>query len=105
LNGGILASLVDCHCVCTAISDAYRAGGDQSVVFATGSLSISYVHPVPMDSAVELSARITERSARKTRVECTVLAAGELCARAEVLAIRVVGKPNGLVAGVKVTHD
>src|SRR4030042_3439238 len=25
LNGGILASLIDCHCVCTSIAAAYRA--------------------------------------------------------------------------------
>lgn len=105
LNGGILASLVDCHCVCTAISDA-RANGDsdQPVAFATGSLSISYLHPVPIDATVELRARITERSARKTRVECTVMAAGELCARAEVLAIRVVDE-LGAGRAVKVTRD
>jgi acyl-coenzyme A thioesterase PaaI-like protein len=105
LNGGILASLVDCHCVCTAISDAdrNRGGGDQPIVFATGSLTISYLRPVPVHSAVELTARIAERTPRKTRVECTVMAGGELCARAEVLAIRVVDKPGGLVAGV--THD
>ena len=91
LNGGILASLVDCHCICTAISDAEQreSSDDQPIAFATGSLNISYLRPVPIQSAVELSARITERTARKTRVECTVTAAGELCARAEVLAIRV----------------
>jgi acyl-coenzyme A thioesterase PaaI-like protein len=90
VNGGVLASLVDCHCICTAISDAEHHGrdGDQPIAFAT-SLNISYLRPVPIHSAVELIAHITERTARKTRVECTVMAAGELCARAEVLAIRL----------------
>jgi acyl-coenzyme A thioesterase PaaI-like protein len=97
LNGGILASLIDCHCVCTAISDAFlaphwREPADASIVFATGSLTISYLHPVPIDASVELSARITERSARKTRLECSVTARGELCARAEVVAIRVAAR-------------
>ena len=102
LNGGILASLVDCHSVCTAISDAEGSSGDGDcpVVFATGSLTISYLRPVPIHSAVQLAARITERTPRKTRVECTVSAGGELCARAEVLAIRVVAKPDGMVARV-----
>ena len=101
LNGGILASLVDCHCVCTAISDAavHEGCSAEALIFATGSLVISYLHPVPVDSAVELTARITERTPRKTRVECTVIAGGELCARAEVLAIRVVEKPEALVRG------
>jgi hypothetical protein len=61
------------------------------------------LRPVPIHSAVELSAHTTERTARKTRVECTVIAAGELCARAEVLAIRLGGKPDGLIAGLM--HD
>jgi acyl-coenzyme A thioesterase PaaI-like protein len=95
LNGGILATLVDCHCVCTAISQARRGvdeaavGNADPVVFATGSLSVSYLHPVPMDAIVELTARIVERTLRKTRLECNVVARGQLCARAEVLAIRV----------------
>jgi acyl-coenzyme A thioesterase PaaI-like protein len=94
LNGGIVASLVDCHCVCTAIADARSAADwsvarDTPVVFATGSLTISYLRPVPIDATVELTARITERTARKTRLVCDVTAGGELCARAELLAIRV----------------
>jgi acyl-coenzyme A thioesterase PaaI-like protein len=92
LNGGVLASLVDCHCVCTAISDA--SAGDTPGMFATGSLSISYLRPVQIDATVELRASIVERTPRKTRVECTVTVAGELCARAEVLAIRVMGMPT-----------
>jgi acyl-coenzyme A thioesterase PaaI-like protein len=94
LNGGILATLVDCHCVCTAIADARHGREEHAadaapVVFATGSLAVSYLRPVPIDALVELTARITERTPRKTRLECSVLARGELCARADVLAVRV----------------
>jgi acyl-coenzyme A thioesterase PaaI-like protein len=95
LNGGILATLVDCHCVCTAISAARRArqgsgDDDDRAAFATGSLSVSYLRPVPIDATVELTARITEQTPRKTRLECTVVARGQVCARAEVLAVRLV---------------
>ena len=103
LNGGILATLVDCHCVCTAIADAHRAHDESSndeavVAFATGLLSVSYLRPLPIDATVELTARITERTARKTRLECRVVARGELCARAEVLAVRVIRTPEPEVA-------
>ena len=27
LNGGIIAVLMDCHCICTAVAAAYRAEG------------------------------------------------------------------------------
>ena len=95
LNGGILATLVDCHCVCTAIADVRRAhdqlaNHEGEVVFATGSLSVSYLRPVPIDATVELTARIIERTPRKTRLECSVVARGELCARADVLAVRII---------------
>src|SRR5579859_3364549 len=100
LNGGILAALVDCHCVCTAIADAYRAegrrpGSQPSVGFATGSLSVTYVKPAPVDALVELSATIAERGPRKTRIECVVSARGEVRARAEVVAVRLQGHLGG----------
>src|SRR5437879_4859053 len=65
LNGGILAALVDCHCVGTAVADAYRAehrtmDSAPPVWFATGSLSISYLQPVAVNSSVELTASNTE---------------------------------------------
>ena len=89
LNGGILATIIDCHCVCTAISAARPPENETPVAFATGSLSVSYLRPVPIDATVELTARIVERTPRKTRLECTVVAHGQVCARAEVLAIRL----------------
>ena len=94
LNGGILAALVDCHSVCTAIADAYYAegrspGSQPSVGFATGSLNVTYVKPTPIDALVELRATVVERSPRKTRIQCVVSARGEVCARAEVVAVRL----------------
>jgi len=94
LSGGILAAVIDCHCVCTAIADAYQVdgrplGSQPAIGYATGSLSISYLQPVPIAAAVELSAHIADRAARKTVVACTVSAHGRLCARAEVIAIRL----------------
>ncbi|MGH7720161.1 MAG: PaaI family thioesterase [Gemmatimonadaceae bacterium] len=94
LNGGIIASLIDCHCVCTAIAAAYRSEGRELgraplIWYATGSLHVSYVRPTPITAPVELRARIVERSGRKTRLTCTLASGGEECARAEVTAVRV----------------
>ena len=99
LNGGILAALVDCHCVGTAVADAYRAerrtpDSEPPVWLATGSLS--YLQPVPVSSSVELNASITERTSRKTRVECVVVSRGQVCARAEVVAVRLSDRPGGV---------
>jgi len=94
VNGGILATLIDCHCVCSAISDAYRREGREvgtapPLWYVTGGLSIRYLRPTPIDHPIELRARITEATTKKTVLECTLSSNGESCATAEVVAIRV----------------
>jgi acyl-coenzyme A thioesterase PaaI-like protein len=94
LNGGIIATIIDCHCVCTAIADAYRRegraiGADPPIWYATASLRIEYLRPTLIAEPISLRARILEAGPRKTRLDCVLLAGGEECARGEVLAVRV----------------
>jgi acyl-coenzyme A thioesterase PaaI-like protein len=94
VNGGILATVVDCHCVCTAIADSYRAAGralgsEPLLWSVTASLKIDYLAPTPIGEAMELRAHITERKGRKRVVLCTVRSGGRDCARAEVIAVEV----------------
>ena len=94
LNGGIIATIIDCHCVCTAIADAYRregraVGTDPSIWYATASLKVDYLRPTPIDETISLRARIVEAGSKKTLLTCVLLAGGEECARGEVLAVRV----------------
>jgi len=94
LNGGIIATILDCHGVCTSVADAYRREGraigrGDTIWFATGSLDVRYLAPVPVDAAVELRARVVEHAERKTVVDCTLVAAADVCARAAVTAVRV----------------
>ncbi|MGH2443542.1 MAG: PaaI family thioesterase [Chloroflexota bacterium] len=94
LNGGIIATIIDCHCVCTAIAAAYRSEDRcmeslPPIWYATGSLKVTYLRPTPISGAAELRARIESASARKTVLSCTLLAAGEERVQAEVVAIRV----------------
>lgn len=94
VNGGIIAAVIDCHTVCTAIADAYRAAGrplgSEPLLWAvTASLKIDYVAPAPIGEVMELRARIRERSGRKRIIACTLRSGGRDCARAEVLAIEV----------------
>lgn len=99
LNGGIIATLIDCHAVCTAVADAYRRvgrpmGEGELIWYVTGSLQVDYRRPTPIDREVEVRARIVEAGERKTRLVCELVSAGELCAEARVLAVRV--DPVGL---------
>lgn len=99
LNGGILATLIDCHCMGTAMADAYRRENrslDSEPVYryATGTITVKYLKPTPNDQTVELRARVTEVKGKKTVMTCNAMVAGELTAEAEVIAIRVFDSSN-----------
>ena len=94
LNGGIMATLVDCHSMCTAMAGAYRAenrnlDSQPEYRYATGTMTIKYLKPTSNDIPVELRATIKEIKGRKVTVDCRVLSEGQLTAMAEVIAIRV----------------
>ncbi|MEK6717203.1 MAG: PaaI family thioesterase [candidate division NC10 bacterium] len=73
--GGLIASLIDCHCTSTAAAAAYRAVGR------------------PMDSEPGLhfltAALHKEIKGRKVVVAATLSTNGEICARGEVVAVQV----------------
>lgn len=92
--GGIIAAVIDCHSVITAIADLYRAAGravgsGPPLWAVTASLKIDYLAPVPIDRPMELRARIREARGRKRVVECSLRSGGRECARAEVVAVEV----------------
>lgn len=94
LNGGIIASIIDCHCVGTAIAQLYRvenrAIGSAPIIWcATGSMTVNYLRPTPIDRPVLLRARIIETKPKKVTLHCSLFS-GELeCANAQVVAVRV----------------
>jgi acyl-coenzyme A thioesterase PaaI-like protein len=94
LNGGIIATLLDCHGVCTAIASAYQREGrdigtDPEIWHATTSLSVDYRRPVPINSTVELSARVAAHEGQITTVECVLSSDAKDRAVATVRSIRV----------------
>ena len=94
LNGGIIATLMDCHGVCTAVAAAYEREGreigtDPELWHATVSLSVDYLRPVPIDEALQLSARVATYGDDATSVECVLAAGGKDRARATVGTRRV----------------
>jgi acyl-coenzyme A thioesterase PaaI-like protein len=91
--GGLLASLIDCHCTGTASAAAYRAqaremGTEPSLRFLTASLRVDYLKPTPL-VPLEIRARVKEIKGRKVVVEATLSACGEVCVRGEVIAVQV----------------
>lgn len=94
LNGGILATLIDCHTMCTAMAAAHRAEGRAlgtlpEYRYATGTIEVKYLKPTPSNVPVELRAQVTEIKGRKTVLSCETWADGVLTATAQVVAIRV----------------
>lgn len=94
LYGGTIASIIDCHCVCTGIAFQYESDGKQvgegpPIWCVTGKLSVSYLAPTPIDKPVELRASVVKASGRKMTVKCTLSSEGTATAEAEVIAIRV----------------
>jgi acyl-coenzyme A thioesterase PaaI-like protein len=96
LNGGIIATLLDCHGVCTAVADAYQREGreigtDPEIWHATASLSVEYLRPTPIKSVLQLRARVITSEDGSTSVECALAAGGKDRAQA---AVRTVGVPD-----------
>jgi acyl-coenzyme A thioesterase PaaI-like protein len=94
LNGGILATVIDCHGVCTAIAAAYEAesrpiGSDPPLWYVTGSLTVDYFLPTPIGDPLFLRARVRESAGRKSWVDVEATSSGKEVARAKVLAVRV----------------
>ena len=94
LNGGIIAILLDCHGVCTAVKDAYQREGreigtDPEIWHATVSLSLEYLRPTPLNDPVQLRARVALGGDSATAVGCALATGGKDRARATVRTTRV----------------
>jgi len=92
--GGLIASLIDCHATGTASAAIYRAEGrsmdtEPAVRFVTGSLHVDYLRPTPIGEQLELRATVKQIKWRKVVIDVTLSAGGEVCARGEVIAVRM----------------
>ena len=99
--GGLIASLIDCHCTGTAAAAAYRAEGramdtEPPLRFLTASLHVDYVRPTPLGVPLEIRARVKEIKGRKVVIAATLSAQGEVCARGEAVAVQM---PDRLLPG------
>jgi acyl-coenzyme A thioesterase PaaI-like protein len=99
LNGGVIATLMDCHCIGLAMAHAHRAEGreigtEPLITYVTGSMKVDYLKPTPLtDEAVELRARVDKVDGRKTYMSCSLFAGGVETARGEVLGVRIAEVP------------
>jgi len=92
--GGLLASLVDCHSIGTAIAAMYDAAGrepgsEPEITCVTGKLSVSYHKPTPMGVTLKLECRVKELTEKKAVITTEIIANGEVCVTGETVAVRV----------------
>ena len=103
--GGLIASIIDCHGTGTAAAATYRAEGremgtEPRVRFVTASLHVEYLRPTPLGVPLEVRGKIKEIKGRKVVVSATLSAGGEICAKGEVVAVKM---PEQMVPKSRVT--
>jgi len=99
--GGLIASLIDCHSIGTAIAAMYDAekrasGSSPEITCVTGNLNVSYKKTTPMGVELTMESRIKELKGKKAVVTTELFANGEVCVTGEVVAVRV---PSRLTIG------
>lgn len=92
--GGLIASLIDCHANATASAAVHWRDGRKidtrpATRFVTAALHVDYMQPTPIESRLELRGRIKEFTDRKVIVIVELSAMGKICARGEVVTVRL----------------
>jgi acyl-coenzyme A thioesterase PaaI-like protein len=81
LNGGIIGTLLDCHCNWTAAHHLMKqAGDDRPPCTVTADYAIKLMRPTPTNGSVFLAAKVVDSSADRATIEGTLSAGGKVCA-------------------------
>ena len=93
--GGIISTLVDCHCIATSMATALEnegrlLGSEPHYIFATGSLNITFLKPSPIEDNLHLEAKVVKiKNEKKYTLKCDVYVNGDKTATAEVVTLLV----------------
>jgi acyl-coenzyme A thioesterase PaaI-like protein len=89
LNGGIIATVLDCHSGAAVFHRAHQLGMDPPpgapLLFVTAGLDLRYLRPVPLGQELELRAGVTEADADQVTVEAELVWDGKPRAAATTL--------------------
>ncbi len=81
LNGGIIGTLLDCHCNWTAAWHLMKKSGqDRPPSMVTADYAIRLLRPTPTDKTVKLRARVVESKDDRAIVEGELIAHDKVCA-------------------------
>ncbi|MCP4022310.1 MAG: PaaI family thioesterase [Desulfobacteraceae bacterium] len=92
--GGLIASLVDCHCTGTAAAAKYKEENRKMdtqppLRYVTASLHVDYLAPTPMGTPLEIRGKVIEVKGKKVVVEAIVSAKEKICAKGKVVAVQM----------------
>lgn len=93
--GGIIATLIDCHCMASAMATAIKnenraLGTEPEYRFATGTLNVKYLKPTPSSVPLKLIAKVVNiKQQRIYTLSCDLYADSSKTAEAEVIAFLV----------------
>ena len=93
LNGGVIATIMDCHSICTAIAHAYKMqnqpiGEGEGIWYATGNMNITYKRPTPMNKAIKLEARVVEVGSKTITIFCELKVEDKIYVEATIKTIK-----------------
>jgi acyl-coenzyme A thioesterase PaaI-like protein len=81
LSGGIIGTLLDCHCNWTAAWSLMKSRGLESPpCTVTADYAIKLLRPTPTDKAIRLVARVVASEADRVIVEGELIAHDNVCA-------------------------
>lgn len=90
LSGGIIGTLLDCHCNWAAAYHLMQQQGiDAPPCTVTAEYSIKLRRPTPTDKPVELRAQLVEIDGNRARISGTLTANGRTCATCDGLFVAV----------------
>jgi acyl-coenzyme A thioesterase PaaI-like protein len=81
LSGGIIGTLLDCHCNWTAAWHLMKQNGaDHPPPTVTAEYTIKLFRPTPSDQPIKLEAKVVESSEDRAVAEGVLIAHGKVCA-------------------------
>jgi acyl-coenzyme A thioesterase PaaI-like protein len=89
LNGGIIATIMDCHGTGMANAAAHKKSDAEHLIHVTASLSVKFLRPTPLGNPVTLRARVKESDGHKSIVSCSLYSGDTLCVTGEVMTVSV----------------
>jgi len=92
--GGLIASMIDCHSIATAIAftrqvERRQRSTQPEIQYVTRRLDVNFRSPTPVETELFLLAEVKEIKGKDAVICCSLFAGDKECVQAEVIAERI----------------